>query len=271
MSDAPPQPPQNEPAGRLRPFAEFVHAARFLTRVPVPFSRTIDPPPLHQTMRLFPVVGALIGVLIAGAVYGLSRLNVPSLLACLLAVAVGLILTGALHEDGFADFADGMGGGKTKERRLEIMRDSRIGSYGGLALITCVLARVFALEALLSTSLFTLLTAVGATHAFSRAMMVDLLWATPPARSDGLSVMAGTPSRNVTLFAAVIGLACTLGCGYFAGAEAAVIALGAGLAATAAIRWLAMRLIGGQTGDVAGAAQVACELAMLTAFAATID
>ena len=270
MNDIP-APPQTETARTFRPFAEFVHAARFLTRVPVPFSRTLDPPPLHQTMRLFPLVGALIGIFIAGLAYGLTKLGVPSLLACLLAVALGLGLTGALHEDGFADFADGLGGGRTRERRLEIMRDSRIGSYGGLALIICVMARVFALETLVAASLPVLLAALAATHAFSRAMMVDLLWATPPARSDGLSVMVGRPSRGVTLFAAMIGLVLTLGSGYYAGAEAAVIALGCGLAATAVVRWLAVRLIGGQTGDVAGAAQVACEIAMLTAFAATID
>jgi adenosylcobinamide-GDP ribazoletransferase len=270
MNDIP-APPQTETARSFRPFAELVHAARFLTRVPVPFARTVDPPPLHQTMRLFPLVGALIGVVVAGLAFGLLKLGVPSLLACLLAVAFGLGLTGALHEDGFADFADGLGGGKTKERRLDIMRDSRIGSYGGLALIICVMARVFALETLVAASLPVLLTTLAATHAFSRAMMVDLLWATPPARADGLSVMAGRPSRSVTMFAAVIGLALTLGCGFFAGPEAAVIALGCGLAATAVVRWLAMRLIGGQTGDVAGAAQVACEIAMLTAFAATID
>jgi adenosylcobinamide-GDP ribazoletransferase len=269
MSDTP-TPPQTESAGTFRPFAEFVHAARFLTRVPVPFSRTVDPPPLKQTMRMFPLVGGVIGLMIAAIAFGLSTVNVPSLLACLIAVSAGLVATGALHEDGFADFADGMGGGRTKERRLEIMRDSRIGSYGGLALIICVLARVFALEALLGLPLATLLTTVAAAHGFSRALMVDLLWATPPARADGLSASAGQPSRNVTLFAAVIGLGMTLGSGYFTGAEAAVIALGCGLAATAVVRWLAMRLIGGQTGDVAGAAQVTCELAMLTAFVATI-
>jgi adenosylcobinamide-GDP ribazoletransferase len=270
MTDVP-TPPEPETGHRLRPFAELVHAARFLTRVPVPFARTVDAPPLNQTMRMFPLVGALIGMFIAGVAAGLSYFNVPSLLACLLATACGLVMTGALHEDGFADFVDGIGGGRTKERRLEIMRDSRIGSYGGLALITCVAARVFALESLLGMSLPALLAVMAAAHGFSRAMMVDLLWATPPARKDGLSVFAGTPSRNVTLFAAIFGLGLGACAAYFVNAESAVIALGCGLAGTAAVRWLAMRALGGQTGDVAGAAQVASELAMLTAFAATID
>jgi adenosylcobinamide-GDP ribazoletransferase len=270
MTDTP-TPPQPETARSFRPFAELVHAARFLTRVPVPFARTVDAPPLNQTMRMFPLVGAIIGLAIAGVAFGLSAINVPSLLACLLAVAFGLVLTGALHEDGFADFADGVGGGRTKERRLEIMRDSRIGSYGGLALIICVLSRVFALESLLGLGWITLLAVMATAHGFSRAMMVDLLWATPPARKDGLSVYAGTPSRNVTLFAAIIGLALGGSVGFLVDAEAAVIALGCGLAGTAIVRFLAMRLLGGQTGDVAGAAQVASELAMLTAFAATID
>lgn len=269
MTDIPPPPPEIA-APPFRPLAELVHALRFLTRLPVPLARTVDPPPLRQTMRMFSVAGALIGLFSGGVLWASVRLDVPSLLGCTIAVAATMLLTGALHEDGLADFADGIGGGKTREQRLEIMRDSRIGAYGALALMMAVLIRIFAYEALLSQEWNVLLATIAASQSFSRGLIVDLMWATPPARSDGLSAGAGRPSRAVAIFAIVIGLGITMATGAIATPEAAVMAMGLGLAATAAIRRLAMKLLGGQTGDVLGAAQVSCELAMLIAFAATL-
>ena len=269
MTDIPP-PPQESPSPPFRPLAELVHSLRFLTRLPVPLARTVDPPPLHETMRMFSLAGALIGLATGGVLWVASHLDIPSLLASTLAVATTLLLTGALHEDGFADFIDGIGGGKTRERRLEIMRDSRIGAYGALALVIALMVRVFAMESLLVQDWIVLLTTLAACHSFSRALMVDLMWATPAARPDGLSALAGRPSRAVAIFAIVIGLAFTLTTAVVASAEAAVVALGLGLAATALVRRFAVKLLGGQTGDVCGAAQVACELAMLIAFAATL-
>ena len=255
---------------RFRPLAEFVHALKFLTRLPVPFSRTIDPPPFNQTLRMFSVVGALIGCGIALALLAGKYLYLPAMLAAVLAVAAGMLVTGALHEDGLADTADGLGGGKTRERRLEIMRDSRIGSYGTLALIVAVGTRVSCYAALLPYSPEALFLVIVACQSFSRALMVDLLWATRPARLDGLSVYAGQPTRSVALSAIAVGLLLTLLAGYYTQVENAVLALGLGLAVTAGIRQLAMRLIGGQTGDVCGAVQVTCEMVMLSAFVATL-
>jgi adenosylcobinamide-GDP ribazoletransferase len=268
MSDLPPAP--STTPSTFRPLAEFVHALKFLTRLPVPFSRTIDPPPFKQTMRMFSIVGALIGCGIAGVLLAGKYLNLPPMLAALLAVATGVLLTGALHEDGLADMADGFGGGKTRERRLEIMRDSRIGSYGTLALIVAVGARVACYAALLPFAPLALLLVIVACQSFSRALVVDLLWATSPARSDGLSAYAGQPTRTVAMVAIIVGLLLTMAAGYFTNFENAILALGLGLAATAGIRQLAIRLIGGQTGDVCGAAQVTCEVMMLCAFVATL-
>jgi adenosylcobinamide-GDP ribazoletransferase len=271
MSDLPsPSPQQSPESPAFRPLAELVHALKFLTRLPIPFSRTIDPPALNQTMRMFSVAGALIGLMIAAVLIVGKIAQLPPLLTAVVAVAAGVLITGALHEDGFADTADGLGGGRTRERRLEIMRDSRIGSYGALALILAVTLRAVAYGSLLNMPLPALVTIVVATQSFSRALVVDLLWATPPARSDGLSNFAGQPPRAVAMFAIVIGLALSLLAGYYTSFGNAVLALGLGLAATAAIRWQAVRLIGGQTGDICGAAQVACELMMLTAFVATL-
>jgi adenosylcobinamide-GDP ribazoletransferase len=269
MSDLPPIPTQKQQAA-FRPVAELIHALRFLTRLPVPFSRTIDPPPLFQTMRMFSVAGALIGVMIAAVLLAAKALALPTLLSALIAVAAGLLLTGALHEDGLADTADGLGGGRNAERRLEIMRDSRIGSYGTLALIVATGIRTICLADLLFWDSLAIIAVLAAAHAFSRALVVDLMWATRPARKEGLSVFAGQPTRGVAMFAIMVGLLLTLLAGYETRFENAALALALGLAATAFVRWLAIRLIGGQTGDICGAAQIACELMMLIAFVATL-
>ncbi len=268
MSDLPPAPNSN--AGSFRPLAECVHALKFLTRLPVPFSRTLDMPPFNQTMRMFSLVGALIGCGIAAVLLAGRYLHLPPTLAALIAVAAGMLVTGGLHEDGLADLADGFGGGKSKEQRLAIMRDSRIGSYGTLALIVAVGARVSCYAALLPLRAVAMLMIIVACQSFSRALMVDLLWATPPARPDGLSAYAGQPSRVVAMSAILVGLLLTLAAGYVTDFENAILALALGLASTAAIRQVAMRLIGGQTGDVCGAAQVTCEVMMLAAFVARL-
>jgi adenosylcobinamide-GDP ribazoletransferase len=215
-------------------------------------------------------VGALIGVAIASVLWTGRFLHLPPMLSALLAVSAGMLLTGALHEDGLSDTADGLGGGRTRERRLEIMRDSRIGSYGALALISAIGMRVACYEALLMHRAWALLAVIVACQSFSRAMMVDLMWATRPARSDGLSAYAGQPSRTIAMFAIIIGLALTLLAGQLTHLENAVLALAFGLAATAGVRWLAIRLVGGQTGDICGASQVTCEIMMLSAFVATL-
>ncbi len=267
MTDTPPEQPRR---GKIRPFAELLHSLRFLTRVPIPFANTIDPPPLSQSMRLFPVAGAMIGAAGGAALAGFTYLGLPSLVAASLTTALGLLVTGALHEDGLADTADGFGGGKSRERRLEIMRDSHIGSYGTLALIAAMFIRTACYETLAGLDPLAIVGVFAASGAFSRALMVDLLWATRPARGDGLAVHAGTPG----------GTGC-LRHHHGSGADdcrrllisppSGVLALAAGLAVTAYMRRLTVKLIGGQTGDVCGAVQVLSELAMLIVFVSTGD
>jgi adenosylcobinamide-GDP ribazoletransferase len=271
MSDLPPPAPAPETsASSVRPLAELVHAAKFLTRLPIPLARTIDPPPLHQTMRMFSIVGAGIGLFIAAVLWAGRYVQLPPMLAALLAVAAGMLITGALHEDGLSDTADGLGGGKTRERRLEIMRDSRIGAYGALALIIAVGVRVACYSALMQLPAIAMATVIMAAQSFSRALMVDMMWATRPARADGLSAYAGQPTRMVAMFAIIIGLVLTLLAGRNTNFENCIFALALGLGAVAGVRWIAIRLVGGQTGDICGAAQVACEIMMLSAFVATL-
>lgn len=270
MSDD--SPPRSETLRRFRPFAGLLVALRFLTRLPIPFLRTLDPPPLASAMGLFPVAGALIGAA-TGAVLELAHaVRLPPMACAVAALAAAALITGALHEDGLSDTADGFGGGATREDRLDIMRDSRIGAYGALALIFVVLARASLLVSLLALPRGSTVGLIACAAAFSRALIVDLMWATRPARRDGLSVMAGRPSRNVTLMALILGgLGAGLGAGYLLSPAAGLLALVAGGATLALVRALAMRKIGGQTGDVIGAAQVLTELAMLAVYVAAIS
>jgi adenosylcobinamide-GDP ribazoletransferase len=246
----------------------LVHCLRFLTRLPVPFARTLDLPPLSQSMRLFPIAGGVIGAAVGAILVGLSWTGLPHLVVATLALAAGFLITGGLHEDGLADTADGFGGGSSREKRLEIMRDSRIGTYGTLALGISLLARVGCYEALLKLPPATTIAILAACAAFSRALMVDLLSATRPARSEGLSVFAGTPGRNGAAFAIITAAGITIAAGQLLRSGSGLLALGVGLAVTAYMRRLTVRLIGGQTGDVCGAVQVLSELAMLCLFTA---
>ena len=154
--------------------AEFLIALRFLTRLPVPFVRTLDPPALSQAMRMFPLAGALVGLMTGAALVLANLALLPQFFAAAAAMAVGALVTGALHEDGLSDVADGFGGGSSREQRLDIMRDSRIGAYGALALGLVILARAALFVALLELPLLHVIILVTGAAAFSRALMVDL-------------------------------------------------------------------------------------------------
>lgn len=262
--------PEEEEPPRLRPVAELVMALQFLTRLPIPFARTIDPVPLSQAMRAFGLAGAALGAAGGAFLVALNWLHLPGLITAALALGFGLLVTGALHEDGLADTADGLFGGRTRERRLEIMRDSRIGSYGASALILAYLIKAAAYQALLDQPPRQVILILAAAAAFSRAMVVDMMWATRPARSDGLSHMAGRPTRNTGLFAIVTAGAFAIWAGWAIDPVTGVIAMGVALAITGLMRRLAMRLLGGQTGDICGAVQVLCECGMLCAYLASI-
>ncbi len=258
--------------GRFRPLASFLVSLRFLTRLPVPFVRRLDPPPLSAAMGMFPIAGALIGALTGIALIAAQQLGLATLFAAICAVAVGLLITGALHEDGLADVADGFGGGVTFEHRLAIMRDSRIGAYGTAALVLALFAKTVLYAELLQFAAWQAIVLIACASAFSRALVVDLLWATRPARREGLSVMAGRPGRYTTLLALGIGgLGAGFGAALVLSPAHGVLALVSGGIATAAVRGLAMSKIGGQTGDVCGAAQVLSEIAMLAVFTATLS
>jgi adenosylcobinamide-GDP ribazoletransferase len=268
MSDI--SPPAQPPARPLQPVSELLVALQFLTRIPVPFVRTVDPVPLAQSMRLFGVAGALIGAINGLVLVGLTFLQLPDVMAAALAIGFGLFLTGAIHEDGLADTADGLLGGKTRERRLEIMRDSRIGTYGASALVLAILCKASAYHSLGELRPWHAIAILAATGAFSRAMVVDMMWATRSARSDGLANLAGRPTRPAALFSIITGGALTIYAGWFIAPIAGIEAMLVALVITGLMRRAATRLVGGQTGDICGAVQVLAEIGMLATFFASI-
>jgi adenosylcobinamide-GDP ribazoletransferase len=239
---------------------DVLEATAFLTRVPVP--RRDRPPSLARAYRAFPLVGAAIGGVIGAVDLLLLRIGLPGIAAAALALGSGALLTGALHEDGLADVADGFGGGRDKAGKLEVMRDSRLGTYGALVLLTAFIAKVGALSVLPRTEVIVDMIA---THALARAPLAVLAATMPYARAEGLAASAGRPEPWTALIACVIAVVT----GFMAlTAATAMIAAIIAAAAAACFATLARRQIGGQTGDVLGAAEQVCEVAVLLTLAA---
>ncbi len=234
-------------------------AIGFLTRLPVPAAGHA-PQALARAAWCFPLTGVLVGGMGASVLYGFAFMGWSPALGVILAMALMTLFTGALHEDGLADVADGFGGGATKDRKLDIMRDSRIGSYGVLALIFGVALRGVALFELHVINLgpATILSAA----VFSRTVMPWMMYAVPRAREDGLSTMAGRPGGLAVLLSFLLGAG--LAIAIFGGALPLVVsAMMASVAVMVVMALLARAQIGGQTGDVLGATQQVAEIAFL--------
>jgi adenosylcobinamide-GDP ribazoletransferase len=235
-------------------------ALTFLTRLPLAGSP--DQADLARGTVYFPLVGTLIGALGAG-VYWLATMLWPSSIAIILAVATTVLATGALHEDGLADFADGFGGGWTPEQVLAIMKDSRIGSYGMIALTLVLLAKLAALNAL---TRIDVVRALIAAHTLARWATLPLLAWLPYVRPEGGK---GTPfAGGVTHLRLGIATAFTIAILALTLGVRAIPAAIAALVATAAIAWYARRRIGGITGDVLGATAQCVELTTYLVLAA---
>lgn len=226
-----------------------------LTRLPVGWVIGARPfPEAERCVWAYPLVGALVGAL-GWAVFALCRaMAMPPLLAAVWTVAAMVLVTGGLHEDGLSDVADGFGGGRTRERKLAIMRDSRVGSYGVLALVLAVAVRVVAIASMPFVG-----PALIAAGALSRAAMVGpaLL---PAARADGLGAALVVGWRAVlagAVLGGAIGVAALPG---WLGVGAILVACGA----AAGVAGLARGQIGGFTGDVLGGCAVVTECAVLS-------
>jgi adenosylcobinamide-GDP ribazoletransferase len=249
--------------------SQFLDALRFMTIIPAPSSAAAQEPDwLSRCVKYFPVVGIIVGLasaivwLVTGGIWG-------PVIAAILAVATGIVITGALHEDGLADTVDGFGGGWTVEKRLAIMKDSRIGAYGALALGFSVALRVAVLADWPAWTGAAALIAVHATARITPAFVLSRMtyqgdvaamkvaYADSPIRSEEfrfallIVIIALLPLAFISFTAVVSGL--LLG-GAFAAAFAA---------------W-SRRLIGGYTGDVLGAIEQLFEIGFLLGVAAVI-
>ncbi len=236
-------------------------AAQFLTRVPIRLRREPD---VAASVVWFPVVGAVVGAAIGGVAGGLWHW-VPPLVAAAVAIAVGLLITGAFHEDGLADVADAFGGGWTIERRLEILKDSRHGSYGVAAMCSSIVVRTVCLGSLPGPAV--MFASAVAAHAVARGAAVGLMGVAPLATHQGLGADYG---QSTTARRAIIGAVAAVAIGALAVGWWVAPLAAAAIVSIVAVRRLAMRKIGGISGDVLGACEQVVEclcLVVLTGLA----
>ena len=246
-------------------FQLFLCAVQFLTRIPTPALRNFQPDWISRSARYFPLVGLLVGGGCA-AVFWSASLIWSGWLPALLAIAAGVLITGAFHEDGLADTADGLGGGTTVAKRLTIMKDSRIGTYGALALGLTLAIKAAALATLpAGLGAWTLVAAHGAGRGASVLAMRALpyvgdakvgKWKPSPADLSLAEVLTAVAVAGLPLALSpdgVVGLAILIG---------AILAL--------AVSLIARRLLGGYTGDVLGAIEQVFELGFVLGVAASL-
>ena len=240
----------------INELAVFALAVQFLTRVPVPAGAAFTPARFAATPRYYPLVGALAGALCA-AVYALAQASLTPAVAVLLALAAGLLVTGALHEDGLADTFDGIGGGD-RERALEIMRDSRIGTYGSLALGLVLAIKA---AALLGLPPGRAAMALVVAHGLSRLSAVLVIASSRYVRARGVGKPIADGIGAGGLAVAVLTGGLLLAWLAVAGGPAAALGAAAGaLLGHMVMRALVERRLGGYTGDTLGAVQQLSEL-----------
>lgn len=255
---------------------EVAQCIRFYSRIPIPaLPGEGDPhavPDFTRIPRVLPLAGVAIGAVGFVVLLATLALRLPTAAAAAFAVAALVLATGAFHEDGLADTADGFGGGRTVQRRLEIMSDSRVGTYGATAIALSLVLRVTLLAALVDrvgagAAGLALVAAASAT----RVVALAPLWLLPPAKADGRSAAVGRPSDTTmaTAVAIAAGLCLLLLTPAFGLPRAGVSLVVAALSAWPILA-LSQRLIGGQTGDVAGATQQVAEIAMLAVLASRL-
>jgi adenosylcobinamide-GDP ribazoletransferase len=234
-------------------------ALQFLTRVPILLRRE---PKLDAIVAWFPLAGAIIGAAVGGAAAGMWHV-VPPLVAGAVGVTVGLLITGAFHEDGLGDIADAFGGGWTVERRLEILKDSRHGTYGVAAICASIVLRVVALGSLPGP--WAMFTGAVAAHTMGRVAAVGMAGTMRLATHSGLGADYGRGTTRLRAAVSVTaGIALTA---VVVGWWAAPLA-GAALVAVLATGTLARRKIGGISGDVLGATEQVAEILCLVVLTA---
>jgi adenosylcobinamide-GDP ribazoletransferase len=233
-------------------------AVSFLTRIPV---RLREEPSMTAAVPWFPVVGAGVGMIVGAIAAGMAEL-VPMPVAAAVAVLVGVLVTGAFHEDGLADVADAFAGGWTVEQRLRILKDPLHGSYGVAALCGTIVLRIVALASLGPAAAFA---GAVAAHTLGRGAAVGLMGTVRVATAGGLGA---DYARSLPRRSAVIGVAASVAITAVAAGWWVAVLVAVAAASAAVVGWLAIRKIGGVTGDVLGAAEQVAECAVLVAVTA---
>ena len=237
--------------------ARFWLALQFLTRLPVRTEAIYAPERLRFTPAFYPAVGVVVGLITGGLAWGFGALF-PPVVAVLLSTLGGILVTGGLHEDGLADLCDGLGGGRSKDRALAIMRDSRLGTYGVLALVLALGSKVSALAAL---PLWALPLVLVAGHTASRAAMLVVMASADYARAEGAAAaVAGGISGAALRLAALTTALALLPMLVFLPLLALIGGILGLIFALAAIRQRFLARLGGYTGDCLGATQQVSEI-----------
>lgn len=237
--------------------AIFLLAVQFLTRIPVATDQLYTPDRLEATTRYYPLVGLFVGAVCA-IIFWACQLVFPTSIALIFAIAIGLLLTGGFHEDGLADTFDGIGGGLSRTTALEIMKDSRLGTYGTLALILAFALKFTALHALPA---LWVVAALVVAHAVSRLSSILVIATSAYARDDGKAKpVAGGMSRTGLAVATMTSLLVLFATIWVLPMPAILAGL-AGLATGhIGMRLFFERKLGGYTGDTLGAVQQASEI-----------
>jgi adenosylcobinamide-GDP ribazoletransferase len=251
---------------------DTARALGFLTRLPIPAHYFQgDEGSFKRTSRALPLAGLLSTLPAAVVIYVAELMGMPNLLGACLAIAVSIAICGALHEDGLADVADGFFGGKDKDHRLEIMKDSRNGTYGTLALILSFALRVAALSSIVMASPLAAALALISGSVAARTVLVWHWVELPSARPGGTADRLGQPDKESLSFAIITGVSIVLLSTFLAAGMDACIALLLLVSTTAIIFVrLCREKIDGHTGDTLGASAQIAELAALIALAAAL-
>ncbi|MCZ4280960.1 adenosylcobinamide-GDP ribazoletransferase [Kiloniella laminariae] len=255
-------------------------AFAFLTRIPLSYPLNAQGQPVERTLAAaswaFPLVGLIVGLTGALILTLSDLLHFPALVSALLAITGTILVTGALHEDGLADVADGFGGSHERDRKLEIMKDSQVGSYGVLALCLSLLLRTALIAGLIDFASMdqegaitpnAAAAVVIAAHIIARGYLPLMMSHLPLARRSGLAAQADKPKLRSSYAAFLI---CLILAGSLLPFTMAVLAIFLSLLATALFSWLSFRQIGGYSGDVLGSTAQLCEIAVYIAALAYI-
>jgi len=247
----------------------FFTALQFFTRLPIPAWVGFQASWLQHAARYFPLVGCVVAS-IAAAAYALAAWWLPATVAAVLSTAASIWVTGAFHEDGFADTCDGLGGGLTRERALEIMKDSRVGAYGAIGIVCMLATKIVTLAALPA---HLAVAALLVAHPLSRLAATALIWRLSYVRGEGkakpLAQQMTGGAFGIALATTALVIAAVLASGWMRPGAACAAVLASGAAAL----WLGrlfVRRLGGYTGDCLGAVQQLAEVAAYVAVLATL-